>query len=75
MTSGIDLSSVFAARFTGDTLYGSEQFAVGGVHSVRGFRETTANDKGFYLHNEVTTPVQLGSALRRADHAQALPRL
>lgn len=62
----VDLSSVFAAQLTGDTLYGSEQFAVGGVYSVRGFRETTlANDKGFYLRNEVSAPMQVGSAFNR----------
>jgi hemolysin activation/secretion protein len=62
----IDLSSVFAAQFTGDTLFGSEQFAVGGVYSVRGFRETTlANDKGFYLRNEISAPMQVGSAFQQ----------
>jgi hemolysin activation/secretion protein len=59
----LDVSSVFSAQLTGATLYGSEQFSVGGVYSVRGFRETTlANDRGFSLRNEASLPMPLGSA-------------
>jgi len=57
----VELSSALAAQYAFDTLYGSEQFAVGGVYSVRGFRETTlANDNGWYMRNEIGAPLALG---------------
>lgn len=56
----VTVSSTFTAQVTGDTLYGTEQFAVGGVYSVRGFRETSlTNDKGFAWRNEVGVPISL----------------
>jgi hemolysin activation/secretion protein len=46
------------------TLYGSEQIAIGGLYSVRGFiRNTLSGDNGYYWRNELSLkqPVSLGS--------------
>lgn len=41
-------------QYTKQTLFGSEQFSVGGYYSVRGFRESYINgDSGYYLRNKV----------------------
>lgn len=50
------------SQYAKQTLYGSEQFAVGGYYSVRGFREGyITGDSGYYLRNKVN--VNLGSLL------------
>jgi hemolysin activation/secretion protein len=41
-------------QYAKQTLYGSEQFSVGGYYSVRGFRENYINgDSGYYLRNKI----------------------
>ena len=41
-------------QYAKQTLFGSEQFSVGGYYSVRGFREGYINgDSGYYLRNKV----------------------
>jgi hemolysin activation/secretion protein len=43
-----------------NALYGSEQFFVGGLYSVRGFRNTSiAGDSGYYWRNELSMPIRL----------------
>ncbi len=61
-----DRDASFTSHFSGqkadDALYGSEQIAIGGLYSVRGFvRNTLAGDDGFYWRNEfsVRQPVQI----------------
>ncbi len=50
------------SQFAKQTLYGSEQFAVGGYYSVRGFRETyITGDSGYYFRNKMN--VNLGSLI------------
>lgn len=40
-----------------DVLYGSEQFSVGGLYSVRGYRNgSIAGDTGFYVRNDIAFP-------------------
>lgn len=63
---GIDASftSQMTGQHTGTTLYGSEQIAIGGLYSVRGFvRNTLSGDNGYYWRNELSIrqPVSLGS--------------
>ncbi len=59
-TQPFTISSTLTVQVTGDTLYGSEQFAVGGVYSVRGFRETSlSNDEGYAVRNELAMPLAL----------------
>ncbi len=41
-------------QYSKQTLYGSEQFSVGGYYSVRGFRENYINgDSGYYFRNKI----------------------
>jgi len=54
----INAPAVFVTEMNGQyakqTLYGSEQFSVGGYYSVRGFRENYINgDSGYYLRNKI----------------------
>jgi hemolysin activation/secretion protein len=40
-----------------DVLYGSEQFSIGGLYSVRGSRNSSiAGDTGFYVRNDIAFP-------------------
>jgi hemolysin activation/secretion protein len=49
----ITLSTEMDSQISRDTLFGSEQFAVGGYYSVRGFRENYINgDHGYYFRNK-----------------------
>ncbi len=46
--------SEFSSQYAKQTLFGSEQFSVGGYYSVRGFRENYINgDSGYYLRNKI----------------------
>jgi hemolysin activation/secretion protein len=54
----INVPAVFVTEMNGQyakqTLYGSEQFSVGGYYSVRGFRENYINgDSGYYFRNKI----------------------
>jgi len=43
------------SQLSKDTLFGSEQFAVGGYYSVRGFRENyLVGDSGYYFRNKAS---------------------
>lgn len=49
----------FSTQFSGQhgmhVLYGSEQFSVGGLSSVRGYHDTSlAGDRGWYLRNDLS---------------------
>lgn len=58
----ITLSSEMNSQFAKETLFGSEQFSVGGYYSVRGFRETyITGDSGYYLRNKAN--LNIGSLL------------
>ena len=60
----LDLSSQFAAQIAEDPLYGSEQFSIGGVYSVRGFRDSTlVSDDGFYVRNQLSLTHRQGPVL------------
>jgi hemolysin activation/secretion protein len=49
-------NSVAVAQKARDTLYGSEQIAIGGLYSVRGFvKNSMAGDHGYYWRNELST--------------------
>ncbi len=54
--------SEMSGQYSKQTLYGSEQFSVGGYYSVRGFRENYINgDSGYYFRNKVN--INLGSLI------------
>jgi hemolysin activation/secretion protein len=58
----ITLSSQMDSQLSQDTLFGSEQFSVGGYYSVRGFRENfIAGDSGYYFRNKAN--INLGQLL------------
>ncbi len=55
-------SSEIDSQYSQDTLFGTEQFSVGGYYSVRGFRENFINgDSGYYARNKVN--LNLGSLI------------
>jgi hemolysin activation/secretion protein len=57
----VEFTSSLAAQYAADTLFGTEQFSIGGVYSVRGFRESiVANDSGFYFRNDLGIPQDVG---------------
>ena len=56
-------TSQLSAQKANNTLYGSEQIAIGGLYSVRGFvKNTLSGDDGYYLRNEIfiRQPVSIG---------------
>jgi hemolysin activation/secretion protein len=49
----ITLSTEMDSQISKNTLFGSEQFSVGGYYSVRGFREANiSGDHGYYFRNK-----------------------
>lgn len=61
-------STQFSGQFAPKALYGSQQFSVGGMYTVRGFLdEQLANDDGFYLRNDLTLVKQARLAGRAVD--------
>ena len=58
----IALSTQMSGQISKHTLFGSEQFSVGGYHSVRGFRENfIVGDSGYYFRNKAN--LNLGSVI------------
>jgi hemolysin activation/secretion protein len=51
----VTLSTEMDSQFAKQTLFGSEQFSVGGYYSVRGFRENyITGDSGYYFRNKAS---------------------
>ena len=49
----VTLTTEMDSQLSKDTLFGSEQFSVGGYYSVRGFRENyITGDSGYYFRNK-----------------------
>jgi len=49
----IQLTTEIESQYAKQTIFGSEQFSVGGYYSVRGFRENyITGDSGYYLRNK-----------------------
>ena len=60
------ISSEIDSQYSRHTLYGSEQFSVGGYYSVRGFRENyLIGDHGYFIRNKLVINVGdlLGSTI------------
>ena len=54
INSPLIFTSEMNAQYARQTLFGSEQFSVGGYYSVRGFRENYINgDSGYYFRNKL----------------------
>jgi hemolysin activation/secretion protein len=49
----------FHGQYTQDRLFISEQFAIGGRYTVRGFdgEQTLASERGWYIRNEIGVPI------------------
>ena len=61
-TKSLDWSSQFSSQHALNTLYGSEQFSIGGIGTVRGFvSNSLASDNGTLWRNEVSSrlPIEL----------------
>jgi len=57
-------NSQLSSQKANSTLYGSEQIAIGGIYSVRGFvKNTLAGDDGYYWRNEISVrqPLTFGT--------------
>ena len=55
-------SSQFNGQYGLTTLYGAQQMLIGSLGSVRGFTtQSLSGDHGYYVRNELATPVRLGS--------------
>lgn len=53
----ITYSTTLSGQYGVDVLYGSEQFSVGGLYSVRGFRDgSISGDRGYYWRNDLSMP-------------------
>lgn len=53
-------SAQFSGQHAYDTLYGSQQFLIGGVSTVRGaLMSTLSGDDGYLLRNEISLPWQM----------------
>ncbi len=58
----VNYSLTFDSQISDRTLYGNDRFSVGGVYSVRGFRDGSLSfDSGYSIKNEVT--VYLGQTI------------
>lgn len=59
----VQWSSQFSSQYAYDTLYGSQQFLVGGTSSVRGsLLNTLSGDSGYLWRNELSLPWQASGA-------------
>lgn len=62
LNAPIILATEMDSQISKNTLYGSEQFSVGGYYSVRGFRENyVIGDSGYFFRNKISA--NLGSLL------------
>jgi len=69
-------SSQFSAQHAFDTLFGAQQFAIGGVSSVRGFVETSlSGDHGLLWRNELAVPFSLEAGAGRVFAAYDVGRV
>ncbi len=58
----INYGLTFDSQFSNKTLYGNDRFSVGGVYSVRGFRDGSVSfDSGYSIKNEIN--INLGRAI------------
>nr|VFJ95160.1 MAG: hemolysin activation/secretion protein [Candidatus Kentron sp. LFY] len=62
----VNWTAIWDSQFSANPLFGTEQFSVGGLGSVRGFKDTwAAGDSGFFLQNDVK--VNVGDLLSDAS--------
>ena len=55
----LNYTLTFDGQYSWNTLYGTDQFSVGGEYTVRGFREgTISGDNGYYVRNDLRIGLQ-----------------
>ena len=55
----LNYTLTFDSQYSWDTLYGTDQFSIGGEYTVRGFREATiSGDNGYYIRNDLRINLQ-----------------
>ena len=55
---GFTFQSALNTQYSSDTLYGENQFVIGGEYSVRGFKENIiSDDGGWTLRNDLNLPI------------------
>lgn len=55
----LNYTLTFDSQYSWDTLYGTDQFSIGGEYTVRGFREgTISGDNGYYIRNDLSINLQ-----------------
>ena len=56
---GLNYTLTLDSQYSLDTLYGSNQFSIGGEYTIRGFREgTISGDNGYYIRNDLRMSLQ-----------------
>jgi hemolysin activation/secretion protein len=56
----LSFNSTLSGQFSRESLYGTEQFAIGSLYSVRGFRlDTLSGSSGVFVRNDLGVPVTL----------------
>ena len=49
----------FDSQYSWNTLYGTDQFSIGGEYTIRGFRnENISGDNGYYIRNDLSVSLQ-----------------
>lgn len=55
----LNYTLTFDSQYSWNTLYGTDQFSIGGEYTVRGFREATiSGDNGYYIRNDLRINLQ-----------------
>ena len=55
----LNYTLTFDSQYSWNTLYGTDQFSIGGEYTVRGFREATiSGDNGYYIRNDLRISLQ-----------------
>lgn len=54
LSKTLRLGSTLFGQWSDDTLYGSQRLSIGGLHSVRGFKDVSiSGDQGYYWRNDL----------------------
>lgn len=55
----LNYTLTFDSQYSWHTLYGTDQFSIGGEYTIRGFRESTiSGDNGYYIRNDLSVGLQ-----------------
>ena len=55
----LNYTLTFDSQYSWNTLYGTDQFSIGGEYTIRGFRnENISGDNGYYIRNDLSVSLQ-----------------